>query len=180
MRNVPAGRDAGETIETAAVRAWTEGGRMYKRAERVIPVPAGVAWQVMTDHAGYADVAENLSRVEVISGSGMGMRRRCYDNRGRGWGETCCLWEEGRAYSFEVHTSAADYPYPLRELKGTWQVEPVEEGLRVILEFVALPKWGFVGRTLMRLAIGNASRICLNLLAGWERRMLAEAGAASN
>jgi len=102
----------------------------------------GRPYQVMPDRAGYAGVANNLSRVEVVSGGGLGMRRRCYDNRGRGWSETCSLWEEGYAYSFDLQTSAPDYPYPLREMKGTWRAEPFKEGSRVILEFVALPKWG--------------------------------------
>jgi len=33
-----------------------------------------------------------------------------------------------------------DYPYPLTELTGVWRVEPVEEGSKVSLEFIARAK----------------------------------------
>jgi hypothetical protein len=157
------------------IKSWTESGRLHKLASRVIAVPPKVAWRVMSDHAGYAEVADNLSKVEVLSGHGLGMTRRCYDTRGRGWSETCTLWQEGQAYAFAVGTNAADYRYPLRELEGLWRVESVEQGSRVTLEFLARPKWGLFGRLMLRLFVGPAERICLRLLDRWEARMLSEA-----
>ncbi len=154
-----------------------EDGKLHKTAFRIIPVPPGVAWQVMTDHAGYADVADNLSKVEVVSGHGLGMRRRCYDTKGRGWNETCTLWDEGRAYAFTVDTNAPDYPYPLTELKGTWRVEQVEQGSKISLQFVGRARWGLLGRLMLRLFIGPAERICRRLLERWEAVMLARASA---
>jgi hypothetical protein len=161
--------------DRSMVSSWFEDGRLHKHASRSIPVPPELAWQVMTDHAAYADVADNLSRVEVVSGNGLGMCRRCYDTRGRGWNETCTLWEEGRAYAFTVHTDAPDYPYPLTELTGVWRVEPMAEGSKVSLEFVARAKWGIVGHVLLRILIGPAEKICLRLLERWEGLMLAKA-----
>ena len=37
------------------------------------------------------------------------------------------MWDEGEAYSFLVDTAEKDYPYPLKYLKGTWQVEELSE-----------------------------------------------------
>jgi hypothetical protein len=159
------------------IASWVEDGKLHKMAYRIVHVSPEVAWQVMTDHAGYAEVADNLSKVEVVSGQGLGMVRRCYDTKGRGWNETCTLWEEGRAYAFTVHTNAPDYPYPLAELKGTWRVDPVAQGSRVSLEFVARAKWGVLGRLMLRVLIGPAGRICRRLLKRWEAVMLARASA---
>lgn len=96
-------------MEKTMTKSWIdEDGKLRKTEFRIIPIPPGVAWQVMTDHAGYADIADNLSKVEVVSGHGLGMLRRCY--------------------AFTLDTNAPDYPYPLTELKGTWRVEQVEQG----------------------------------------------------
>ncbi len=112
-------------------RSWIEKGNLHKIASHIVPVSPRVAWQVMTDHEAYGDAADNLRKVEVLSGQGVGMCRRYYDTHGGGWSETCTLWDEGRAYAFSVHTEAPDYPYPLKELTGTWRVDPVEQGSRV-------------------------------------------------
>ena len=157
------------------ITSWVEDGKLHKTAFRIVPVSPAVAWQVMADHVGYADVASNLSKVEVVSGHGLGMCRRCYDTKGRGWNETCTLWDEGRSYAFTVQTNAPDYPYPLTELKGIWRVEPVEQGSKVSLEFIARAKWGFLGRLMLHLLIGFAERICRRLLERWEVVMLATA-----
>ncbi|MGH6736660.1 MAG: SRPBCC family protein [Methyloceanibacter sp.] len=163
-------------MQAEEVKSWVADGRLHKFASRVIPVPPDVAWRVMTDHAGYADVADNLSKVEVVSGEGLGMVRRCHDTGGRSWSETCTVWDDGRAFVFAVHTSAPDYPYPLTELEGHWRVEPVPQGSKVILEFAARAKWGVLGRLLLRLMIGPAERICRRLLERWEDRMILEEG----
>lgn len=162
-------------MEKCMIRSWIEDGRLHKTAFRIVSVSPEVAWQGMTDHAGYADVADNLSRVEVASGHGLGMCRRCSDTKGRSWIETCTLWDEGRAYAFTVDTNAPDYPYPLAELRGIWGVAPVEQGSKVGLEFIALPQRGFLGRWMLRLLIGSAERICRRSLERWEAVMLARA-----
>lgn len=164
-------------MEKSASRSWIQNGRLHKTASRIVPVSPEAAWKVMTDHQGYAEVADNLSRVEVVSGHGLGMCRRCYDTRGQGWSETCTLWDEGRAYAFSVDTQAPDYPYPLRELSGVWRVEPADGGSRVTLEFVARARWGVLGQLMLRLLARPAERICLRLLERWEAVMLEQARA---
>jgi Polyketide cyclase / dehydrase and lipid transport len=164
-------------MQRVDVKSWVADGKLHKIASRIVPVPPEVAWQVMTDHSGYAEVADNLSKVEVVSGHGLGMVRRCQDTRGHGWSETCTAWEEGRAFAFTVHTGAPDYPYPLSELKGLWRVEPCQAGSKVTLEFVARAKWGLMGRCLLRLLVGPAEKICQRLLERWEVRMMQQEGA---
>lgn len=165
--------------DNSTATSWFENGMLHKQTCRTIPVSPAVAWEVVTDHAGYSDVADNLSRVEVVSGNGFGMCRRCYDSQGRGWNETCTLWEEGKAYAFTVDSGAPDYPYPLTELIGFFRVEPAAGGSRVTIEFIARPRWGIVGRLMLRFLMGPAERVCLRLLERWESVMVAKAAASA-
>ena len=124
-------------------------------------------WQVMSDHELYADVADNLSKVEVVSGSGVGMVRRCCDTKGKSWSETCTLWEEGRAFSFRVHTEAEDYPYAIAGLSGEWALSRQAEGTRIQLNFRITGKSGFGNRMLLKAMVIPFSTVCDRLLSNW-------------
>ena len=138
--------------------------------ERRVAAPPDVAWPVVADVVGYADVAPNLSRAEVLEGEGAGMRRRCWDTRGRGWNETCTVWEEGRRYSFSVDTS--DYPYPFARMAGTWSVDDAAGGSVIRMLFDYEPKYGPLGRLADRLFVrGKFEAVSRKLLDNWERRI---------
>ena len=136
---------------------------------RRVAAPASTVWPVITDHALYGRLAPNLSRVEVAAGEGLGMTRRCYDAVGRGWTETCTLWDEGREYGVEVDTS--DYPYPLEVMRGRWSVEPDGEGSIITMHFEFAPRPGPVGATFaaaMRLLFRP---VVARIMRGWDRRL---------
>jgi ribosome-associated toxin RatA of RatAB toxin-antitoxin module len=139
-------------------------------ADRIIQAPADVAWKVVADLAGYAQIAPGLSHVEILQGDREGLRRRCYDQRGRGWNETCTLWEPGRRYRMQVDT--ASYPFPLRQLlrafQGTWSVNPVPEGTRITVRFDAQPRLGLLSRLAIRAMGGKADRDLAQLLDNYE------------
>ncbi len=98
------------------------------------------------------------------------MRRRCFDHRGRGWSETCTLWEEGRRYSMQADT--ADYPYPLKKMQGTWAVEDIPGGTLIKMRFEYEPKYGLIGKIMDRLVIRRAFQdLCAKLLINWEERI---------
>jgi hypothetical protein len=90
-----------------------------------------------------------------------------------GWNETCVLWQENRRYSYRVDTS--DYPYPLRYMQGTWEVEPVAGGTLITMRFdytVTMPP--VVAWLFNRLTIRpTMQRICTDLLDNWESAILA-------
>jgi ribosome-associated toxin RatA of RatAB toxin-antitoxin module len=135
-------------------------------ADRVVQAPADLAWTVVADVAGYAQVAPGLSRVEILQGDREGLRRRCYDHRGRGWNETCTLWEPGQRFQMRVDTTS--YPFPLRQLlrgfQGTWSVDPVPEGSRITVRFDAEPRFGSLGRLALRAMGRKAHRDLTQLL----------------
>ncbi|MEM7022358.1 MAG: SRPBCC family protein [Pseudomonadota bacterium] len=154
------------------VDVWREDGQLFVRATRTVDAPASRVWSVVSDHEGYADVADNLSKVEVMDGDGLGMVRRCHDTKGRSWAEKCVLWEDGRRYSFVVDTTAPDYPYPIAELRGTWGLEPGAEGTSIVMEFQLRPRQGILGNLLTRAMVGPFERTCDRLLTNWQNRIL--------
>lgn len=152
------------------------GGRIMARVARPVRAPRDVVWRVMTDHPGYADVADNLSRVEVVKGDGIGMQRRCFGPKGENWLETCDLFDEGSAFGFRVHTEAADYPYPISDLRGKWSVIGDGDGSTFVIAIEAEAKGNPLARMLFGMAAKRQFRTVLADLAdAWAARMEREA-----
>ena len=139
---------------------------------RKVKAPASRVWKVMTDHPGYADVASNISKVEIVSGEGLGLQRRCYGPKAENWLETCNHFEEGRAFGFRVHTEAPDYPYPIAELTAVWAVVPADTGSEFSIQIEATPSGGFPVRTLFALVTGGKFKaVLIDLAEAWAERM---------
>lgn len=129
-------------------------------------------WQVMTDHPGYADVADNLSKVEVLSGEGLGMQRRCAGPKGESWGETCDHFVEGQSFGFRVHTDAPDYPYPFAAIHGEWRIVDLDDGAGFEIEIHITPKGSWFSKLMIRLvAVPKFKSVLLTLGQGWAARM---------
>lgn len=139
--------------------------------ERLVHAPTDTVWQVISDVVGYAEVAPNLSKAEIVSGHGEGMRRRCWDTRGGTWTEQCVLWEEGRRYSMVVDTS--DYPYPFSQLQGTWGLEERPDGVLITMRFDAVPKYGPIGWLMAQVMKPAFRRVGEQLLDNWAEQISA-------
>ena len=154
------------------------GGKIVASVRRTVAARRDVVWRVMNDHPGYADVADNLSKVEVVKGDGIGMQRRCYGLKGESWLETCDLFEDGRAFGFRIHTEADDYPYPISDLRGEWSVERDGEGSKFAILIEARAKGNPMTRALLKLAAKRQFKVVLADLAdAWAARMEREARA---
>ena len=114
--------------------------------ERHLDAPRAGAWEVLSDLDGWGAHAPNLSKTEVVEGAAEGAVRRCHNNAGKGWTETCTLWQPGRRYVMEVDTS--DYPFPLEVVRGTFSVVDDGPGSRVTLRFDYKFRYGIFGRIL--------------------------------
>lgn len=141
--------------------------------ERLIDVPADVAWQVISDVEDYAETAPNLDKAVIEEGEGEGMIRRCWDTNGGTWRERCVLWDNGRAYAMQVDTS--DYPYPFKAMQGTWSIEPQAHGTLIQMQFDYQLKYGPVGKLLGKTLEKRFKPIGEALLDNWEKKMLANA-----
>lgn len=110
-----------------------------KELKRSIVVQAGQAevWKVISDVGNYKEAATGLDHTEVLSGEGVGMVRSCATGK-RSWTESCTAWEEGKEYTFQVHTEAEGYPFPLDFLQGTWSLDalgPEETRITAVFRF---------------------------------------------
>jgi len=148
------------------------GDKLLANVSRKVNAPPNVVWQVMTDHPSYADVADNISRVEVVSGEGVGMLRRCYGLKGENWLESCDLYDEGRAYGFRVHTEAPDYPYPFSSLQGRWAVASQDNDSEFSIVIAAEPN----GNKLAQLVFNTIAKrqfkaVLIDLADAWAIRM---------
>ncbi|WP_298965508.1 SRPBCC family protein [uncultured Roseibium sp.] len=152
------------------------GGKILATVSRKVDASQDIVWRVMSDHPGYADVADNISKVEVVEGDGIGMQRRCYGPKGENWLETCDYFEAGRGFGFRIHTEADDYPYPISDLHGEWVVEGNGSGSKFAINIEAEPKGNFLVQTLFKLMAKRQFKAVLADLAdAWAARMEREA-----
>ncbi|MGF1661868.1 MAG: SRPBCC family protein [Kineosporiaceae bacterium] len=141
-----------------------------------IAAPPGAVWPLVADHHLYGRLAPGLDRVEIVSGPGEPLRRRCTSSQGSSWEETCTLWEEGRRFAVEVDTS--DYPFPIARMRGLWQVDADPEGSLVTLRLAARAEptvRGGLTAILLRPVLARALR---RVLAGWRERAGTATGSA--
>ncbi len=100
--------------------------------KRTVAANKKKVWRIVSDIKNYHRVASNIDDVKIISGEGEGLVRQCSHGKDS-WTESCTLWEAEKQYSFVVNTSAPDYPYPFKSLKGTWQVNEINSGQSEII-----------------------------------------------
>jgi hypothetical protein len=87
------------------------------------------------------------------------------------------VWDEGRR--FAVHVDTSSYPYPLRMMRGLWQVDPHPGGSRVIMRFAyqATPS---VRGGLFAIGMRALSPLILNrIFRGWQRSLASTPDSAS-
>lgn len=151
-------------------------GDLIATVKREAKAPIETVWEVMTDHPAYADVASNITKVEVLAGEGIGMTRRCHGPKGESWEETCDLFVPGRAFGFRIHTEAEDYPYPLSALSGKWLVKPVKDGSEFSIEITATPKGNALARWVFTMIAKHQFKaVLIDLADAWATRMEGEA-----
>lgn len=157
-----------QSMALAKVDSINAEGRKKLSFKRTIYSNKAKVWKVVSDVANYDQVASNIDNVEIVSGEGVGMVRACSHGKDK-WTETCSIWKEEETYSFVVNTSAADYPYPLSFLQGTWNVIEVnsnETEIEMIFEFEYSKKiMNVVFHPIMKLKF---RKICDELLDNWQ------------
>ncbi len=155
----------------AALRLARPGLRSVEWSQDVNVSPVDL-WPVITDHQLYAELAPNLSRVELAptGPDASAYWRRCWDVRGKHWDETLRTWEPPYAYAVDVATTAGDYPYPLTELRGLWSVIDSDTGgATITMRFEFRPRSGLAGAAFATLLSRSAPGMMRRIIDGWER-----------
>lgn len=154
------------------------------RAERPVSTSPEVAWDVVGRPAAIDEYADNISRAET-DGEGEGMHRRCWDNAGNGWDETCRVWEAGERYAFEVHTetSGSRIHRWFTTFVGSFGVDERDGETVIWASFELEPRFGIVGRALLAVMTPVFRRGVGGLLDSWaedvEARAAPEASVAA-
>lgn len=148
----------------------TENKKMkHFRFERIIKADKKSVWNVISDVANYDKVAPNIDAVKIIEGQGLGMVRSCSHGNDN-WTENCTLWQEEKTYSFVVNTNDANYPYPFKFLKGTWQVEEINANeTKIVMLFDFEYKRKFQNWLLHPLLRGKFTNTAEKLLDNWQK-----------
>jgi len=148
---------------------------------RLVDVPATVAWDVVTDHALYAEVAPNPAEVAVVDGEGVGLVRRCVDADGNEWTESCTRWDEGRGFAVAVDVeNSAFHRRLLTRFEGEWRVAERPTGTLVTVRFEFDPRFGPLGVLVSRDVERRARGPVAAVLDGWEAEMTARAADAAD
>ncbi len=140
--------------------------------KRKVKANKAKVWTIISDVGGYHKVAPNIDRSEIISGEKeVGMVRSCSHGKDS-WTETCSLWEEEKEFSFEVDTSAPDYPYPFKTLRGNWQVKEMDKGeTEIIMNFEFEYKKPFQKILLHPIMKYQFTKVCKELLDNWQDKI---------
>lgn len=148
------------------------GRARHVRVSRAVSASAAAAWDIMIDHESYADVADNLSRVEILAGDAKGMRRKCTGKQGESWTEAAHIWDHGQRYGFTIDTEAPDYPYPLEKLSAVWAVEETGPSACIVsIAFDVTPLSSLKGEIFISISMVMFPKLLHRLLEKWKIRM---------
>lgn len=153
--------------------AHIEGARTYS-------APPHLVWDVITDAHLYGEVAPNLVAVEIESGAGEGMVRRCTDTNGYEWTETVTSWEPERAYSIAVDVPESRFHRRLfTRFAGRWELVPRGDRVDVRIAFDFDTRYGPLGRLIAAYFRYVAPDILEAIFDGWERAIAARGDAVA-
>lgn len=141
-------------------------------SQRAFDASADVVWDVITDPSLYADVAPNLSEVEVLEGEGKGMVRRCVDTNGNTWTESCDVWEPGRKFGVSVDVEDSEFHHRFfNRFEGRWGLTERENDVLVRVEFSYETKYGALGKLLSKYFEYKGPPIIEEIMDGWQYKL---------
>lgn len=136
---------------------------------RTVDAPLELVWDVITDHALYAEVAPNLSTVEVVEGEGSSLVRRCVDTDGNEWTESCTRWRPGESFAVSVDVESSEFHRRLfRRFDGEWAVEEDPDGTTISIRFTYEPRYGPLGKLISWYFASRGPPIIESLFDNWE------------
>lgn len=160
-----------QSIGLSKVDTVAENGMKRLSFERSVLASKIKTWKVISDVSNYHKFAPNVDDVKILSGSKKGMNRSCSHGKNQ-WTETCSQWNENEQFSFVANTDAKDFPFPLKYLKGTWQVEEIsDQQTKIILIFefsYSLKVYNVLIHPFLK---SKFQKICKELLDNWQNKL---------
>lgn len=136
---------------------------------RTVNAPLDLVWDVITDHALYAEVAPNLATVEVVEGEGSSLVRRCVDTDSNEWTESCTHWRPGESFAVAVDVESSGFHRRLfTRFDGEWAVEEGPNGITITIRFRYEPRYGPLGKLISWYFATRGPPIIEALFDNWE------------
>jgi CBS domain-containing protein len=116
--------------------------------QRSVTAHADLVWGVVADLNGDSVLPPAAKRVELLGGTGLGLRRRIIGEDGYAWIEECTEWKAGQRYTMVVDTAA--FPVKCAALRYTCVVVPEKGAVLIRFYIDYLPRFGALGSLLDR------------------------------
>ncbi|NBC17967.1 MAG: hypothetical protein GVY18_11720 [Bacteroidetes bacterium] len=140
-------------------RRGTTAARSAFEVQRQVAAPADVVWRLVRDLGRIGEVYPEPLDVEV-QGTRLDARRTCENRRGERWSEDVVAWdEEARAFTLRFDTDAPDFPFPVREMYGGWQIDAVGDAASVVVWYEYTMRGGLLGEFLAPLLARRTERL---------------------
>lgn len=118
------------------------------KLKRRVKAHADVVWKVISDMTGLAIAAPHISKVEILEGEGVGLKRRLHDTHGRWWIEECTDWKEGKSYTMRIGES--NFAFAFRKMTYRWGMQRTGDYITLHMRFKYTPRYWLLGQILDR------------------------------
>lgn len=129
-----------------------------------IPVHVNASADIMWPVVSQLDAIHNYSPALVSAvildekSPGVGAVRLCKNRSGQHWTEECVAFEDGHRFMVRFVSEAPDFPFPVQQMYGGWEVIPSDFGCQVIVWFELMPKPKYLAPIILPLLAFQAER----------------------
>lgn len=105
-------------------------------------VSADKLWPIVANLAELKNYAPSLKRSVVLDGKSLsvGAVRACEDQSGNCWSEECIAYTAGRSFVVRFRSEEPAFPFPVRTMRGGWEVIPQAGASQVMVWWELRPK----------------------------------------
>lgn len=125
-----------------------------------VDAPADAIWRIIGQIGDIKHYMPSLKESVVLGGKtpGVGAVRMCEDRAGKRWAEECIAFKAGRGFDVRFLSEAPDFPFPVKNMRGGWEVIPEEGGSDVMVWWELEPKQKLLAPVLLPLLAFQADR----------------------
>lgn len=97
--------------------------------------PADRMWRIVGDLGKIENYMPSLKYSTLLEDRdpGVGAVRACENQAGQQWQEECIEYIPGRSFSVRFLAEAPGFPFPVKSMRGGWEVNPTDGGSQVMI-----------------------------------------------